>query len=706
MEQEYLEPMLRERLQFKGFMSLFLALTPTLASGQSADTTAATQQIDSSVVTAKTAKMVSRGNIYSFNVEKAASVISVTGEPDILRQMATLPGVSAGMEGSLGLYVRGGNSSTCRLELDGVPLYNATHAFGIMSSLQAEMVGSSQIYTGGFKASYGNFTSGLIRATGHAAPVDRFRAALTVSPYIEGVYVEIPGRFSLRLGGRYSFMPTFAGLAIDKYGSKLDLDGIEVGGIVYDYNGHASYRFSDRSCLKASFFYAKDKLITNGPQFGAENGWETWMGKLEFETMIGEATKMETSVYATGSDSREGEFSVNKDGEKSSIFVDGHMYEVCGKILFSGKVRDNVDLSGGAEFKRILDSYSVSAFVDAHASFGKAVDLNLGLRQTAIRSGDDSRSNTDAHVLADVNLTDRVGLEFSFDRMNQYFHMLEGLPTGWALNLSVPINSRFPEETSNQLYAGAFSRFDVPALKYLGSMEVNFNVGAYFKQMSNLVSYVSSVNLLRNSAKTWEQDTDLGRGCSYGLETSVLLNADRLTANLAYTWSHTDRTFTHINDGKTFPFKFDRPHILNIQADYTLLGRTTRSGRKVTQHVIADLSYYSGNLMTVAFGQYGGEKISFGYEYDKMEHARMLFNNIFNRTQMTTLNGFRTPAYFRLDAGYAFCIKGRKVSHDISLSVYNVLNRHNPYMYFNEDGTWKQISILPILPSIRWKLSF
>jgi hypothetical protein len=30
----------------------------------------------------------------------------------------------------------------------------------------------------------------------------------------------------------------------------------------------------------------------------------------------------------------------------------------------------------------------------------------------------------------------------------------------------------------------------------------------------------------------------------------------------------------------------------------------------------------------------------------------------------------------------------------------------NPYIIFYEDGTWKQLSILPIMPSVNWKIQF
>jgi hypothetical protein len=45
-------------------------------------------------------------------------------------------------------------------------------------------------------------------------------------------------------------------------------------------------------------------------------------------------------------------------------------------------------------------------------------------------------------------------------------------------------------------------------------------------------------------------------------------------------------------------------------------------------------------------------------------------------------------------------------THDFTIGVFNVLNRQNSYLIYNEDGIWKQLSIFPIIPSIQWSLNF
>ena len=67
------------------------------------------------------------GSEFSYNARQAASTISIIGEPDVIRHTLSLPGTSFGMEGTLGIFVRGGDTSGNGLYFDGVPLYVTSH---------------------------------------------------------------------------------------------------------------------------------------------------------------------------------------------------------------------------------------------------------------------------------------------------------------------------------------------------------------------------------------------------------------------------------------------------------------------------------------------------------------------------------------------------------------------------------------------------
>lgn len=73
-------------------------------------------RIDSSVVSDRL-PIFRKPNLYLYTPERAAAIVSVIGEPDVLRQITTLPGVSSGVEGSLGLLSEAGTLATAGLNM-------------------------------------------------------------------------------------------------------------------------------------------------------------------------------------------------------------------------------------------------------------------------------------------------------------------------------------------------------------------------------------------------------------------------------------------------------------------------------------------------------------------------------------------------------------------------------------------------------------
>ena len=79
-------------------------------------------------------------------------------------------------------------------------------------------------------------------------------------------------------------------------------------------------------------------------------------------------------------------------------------------------------------------------------------------------------------------------------------------------------------------------------------------------------------------------------------------------------------------------------------------------------------------------------------------------------------NGYRLPAYHRLDINLGFKTTVFGLESVINLSVYNAYNRLNPFaQYFEQDYdpatktsklVLKQLTLFPIIPSIAWNFSF
>ena len=63
---------------------------------------------------------------------------SILGESDVMKAIQLMPGVQAGVDGSAGLYIRGGSPDQNLILLDGTPVYNVDHMFGFFSVFTPE----------------------------------------------------------------------------------------------------------------------------------------------------------------------------------------------------------------------------------------------------------------------------------------------------------------------------------------------------------------------------------------------------------------------------------------------------------------------------------------------------------------------------------------------------------------------------------------
>ena len=87
-------------------------------------------------------------------IEQIKAVPAMFGETDVLKALQLLPGVMAGTEATAGLYVRGGNPDENLLLLDGVPVYNVNHMFGMFSVFNPDAIKNVTMYKGSFPAHY------------------------------------------------------------------------------------------------------------------------------------------------------------------------------------------------------------------------------------------------------------------------------------------------------------------------------------------------------------------------------------------------------------------------------------------------------------------------------------------------------------------------------------------------------------------------
>ncbi|MFL5582428.1 MAG: TonB-dependent receptor domain-containing protein [Gemmatimonadaceae bacterium] len=91
--------------------------------------------------------------------------VPAVGEPDVLRLVQLMPGVTARSDFTAGYNVRGGESDQNLVLLDGIPVYNPFHLGGLFGTFLDETVAEVTLLPGGFGASYGGRLSSVLDVT-------------------------------------------------------------------------------------------------------------------------------------------------------------------------------------------------------------------------------------------------------------------------------------------------------------------------------------------------------------------------------------------------------------------------------------------------------------------------------------------------------------------------------------------------------------
>lgn len=617
------------------------------------------------VVVYSSFKKTNKGSVYTYTPREAASSISIIGEPDVIRHISSMPGVSQGMEGTLGLFVRGSNNGSNNILFNGMPIHSSSH-LGMYSTFHPDVIDETSFYLGGVSAAFGNFSSALMDIKTKRKFGDAFSGNVSISPYMAGGYLSLPlkkNNISLQIGGRVSFLPYFIDQIIRV--SKDEEEKEEMNGQLLDLTTLLDWKLNDKNTLNLMFYTTNDFFDYRINETRNKLNWNSTAFKMEWEhqfssTIKGNITSYYTDFYAR---QEQANYRNNSDIENSLLRLGTELGEWSGKVQLSHSLSEKLSYLAGIQLQSLTfiplaekklgdepknnkydkqngDLYS--GYLELKYALPELITNKLGIRGSGWSINNEMKWNIELHLLTDIYLSKMWGIEITYDRFIQYQHVLEGLPTGWSNNVIIPADSQFPEEKTNQFYTGFFWRPNH------SDLNINVTGGLFYRHMNNLVSYINSTNLFNFTDATWQEEVDMGKGESYGLELSAALQGERFGTTLAYTLSKTNRNFKAINNGETYPFKFDRRHIVNLQGKYTLKRSINRNGKKREQYINSVISFASGSRATLPIGSYKG--VTPPYWEQRETGWRFPFevdDNAYNRQIMSGVNKFKLKDYFR-----------------------------------------------------------
>jgi len=701
----------------EGLFSIFLSSKPL--------------QIDDVIIERKTFERSSSdlSSNHYFNEAELKNRRGTLGENDPFQSIFALPGIQSGHEAQNNIFVRGGGPDQNLIMMDGVPMYETSHLLGLTSVFNADAVKNIQVFKQAFPSAYGGRLSSVVNFHIAEGNLKEHKFGVGISPLSTRVSAEGPlskGNTSYNITLRKSLLDIIVDPIVKKYlpKSKTDIS-------FYDINAKVHHNLSDGSNLDINAYLGNDKVaLRKDEEFTGDRGvytaenidrinWSNRLFNIRWNRIVSDKlfTKMQFHLSNYSNDSQSTfRFNYEASPEEESaldVLAVSQIEDVSFKLEANYFVNNNIKtiIGGGTTFHKHNPSLRQSQIVlsgditeyknnidpiDASEWFGYGetqidvnprLHINAGAHFSRYLVRDKVYSSLQPRLSLAYSLSNKQQLSFSATKMTQYLHLLVNAGIGLPSELWIPTTENLAPEHAYQLSA---------SYKYEISNRFYFTMDMYYKSLKNVVEYTSPFDLfntyVNNTEETkiegnndWENYVSSGNGTSRGVELFLQKKKGKLNFSLGYTYSITDRLFPELNEGKVFPYNYDRTHDVNINFNYQLSKKFRFDAGWV---------YGTGNAFSVAIEQYptigGGTALNPGVR-----------------------NNLRMPAYHKLDLGLSFETKFRK-SHRLkaSVGVFNAYNRKNAfYVYLIKDvieDTFKlrKVSVFPILPNFDIHYSF
>ncbi len=688
-------------------------------------------------------------------VEKLKAVPVMFGEADLIKALQLMPGVQSGSEGNSGMYVRGGGPDENLFLLDGVPLYNVSHMGGFFSAFNTDAIKNVTLYKGSFPARFGGRLSSVLDVTQNNGNDKEIHGNLSIGLIsakfnLEGPLVKEKTTFSLSARRTYAelfIIPAVMWLndlgeeekpAAPTVASNAKFDA---GYWFYDINAKITHKFSDKSRLYGSFYMGEDKIHGNintvtsleeNMDLGFANKWGNLVGALRWNyeltpqlfmnlalnytqyknDIVGTVKKIDSpgdlnastmeGTYRSGikEATLRADFDYTPAPEHNAKFGASFTRHWFTPEVADGSINyyDSIQMNHAFQFDSsifsgVIPANEMVAYAEDDWAITEALKVNYGLHLSAFRVQNSFYTALQPRLSGRMMLSDDLSVKVGYARMRQYVHLLSTTSVTLPTDLWVPVTDRVRPMVSDQVAGG---------VSYSRSGIADFSVEVYYKHMDNLIEYKDGATFF-GSSENWENLVYSGEGWSYGVELLVQREVGNLTGWVGYTWSRTmhlfDRPGQVLNEGRAFPAKYDRRHDLSVVLSYKFSDRFDVSATWV---------FSTGNAASLATQSYPvAQEDPDDYDLGGAGQGASV-NYIEGR------NNYRMPNYHRLDLGANFHRKFKRAHRTISVSIYNVYNRQNPYMLYrsrNESyngypSALVQLSLFPILPSVGYTLFF
>ncbi len=620
------------------------------------------------------------------------------GERDIIKSLTLLPGVQTVGEFGTGFHVRGGSADQNLILVEGVPLFNSSHLFGLTSMINPDLVTDVTLIKAGIPARFGERSSSVMDIRMGVEDPDKFALHGGIGMLNSRLSLQTPLPLNngyVLLGGRSSYSDLMFSRMPDEDLMNSSADFYDVSGLVFlpVSQQHSITLFGYLS--QDGFSFADNTDYAYGSRLGSVRWNGIFSNRLLSSLSLGHS---DYTYEVTG----------------SSALNPNNTYNLASKINYNSLKwnmswfrRQGQTFDGGLNLVRyamdpgILSPFGanstvaafnidpekaleLAAYINGDLAITHRLSAEIGLRYTRYyRLGPGfSRLYENGLPKTVFNLADSIpygnnevmafhhgleprfslryqanqttSLKMSLSRINQYINLVSNTSVPTPADVWYLANEHHAPMISDQVALGMFRNFR--------NNLIETSVELYYKRLQNILEPKNNATILLNPML--ESALVSASGYSYGAEFYLKKSAGKVNGWISYTFSQSHRrthavhTEEQINANAYFPADFDKPHNLVLNSNVQLSKRWRIGGT---------FSYSTGRPITLP-------------ELSYAHNGRLL-------TYFSERNKYRLPDYHRLDLSISYDGSVRRNRHWKSfwtLSLMNVYGRKNIYSTFFE----------------------
>lgn len=617
---------------------------------------------------------------------------SPLGESNTLRALQLLPSVSINTAMSNGLNVRGSASDGLHVLLDGTPIFNQSHLFGLLDSFNADVLRRSGLFYDITPAQFQAPPGGTLTLSTKTGSLNEFHSSIGVSnssyrATLEGPLVK--GKSSWLLSGRHSYMNSVNwlnnsdliewGLNIDRPSEPIGVNLVDVESRLitpgayqaqfFDVHGKLYFEGNRGNRFYISSYYGGDdtdqsaeRLIRKfdeptstsflGPiEVETNNTWDNFAASAHYEHSFSPSvfshTSASFSVYET--DYAKSDFTYIQFDEESNL-SEAFIYPFANRSIINelkGEQRIDVDFREflwtiGASYQYYLGEYYENSFdrpgffihesahkVDAYTQF----DFN---RWNYVRLNAGARFHyyTNGSFLRGsprikLELLPKQPVTLSMGYSRNY-KFLHQINLYNVISADVWILSKESQPPSEVDYLTSGIYIKPGPWLYL-------QAESYIKHFNDLRLHEINTQSLTNTfaEAPWFSDNN---GYGRGVEILMRNSFKGFSLTNTFTWSKMELQNERLNNGEVFPVEWDRTYRYTVTAEINPI-----------KHFYIYLSWLYATGTPNQLATFGPDTIK------------------------------RLADYYRTDLNFEYKRKTDFGEMDLSLSFFNLFDRQNPW---------------------------